>query len=634
MRNTICILICQTLFIAFAYSQVEVERSEEKTVIDGREFYLHSVSQGETLFSISQAYEISLDELLDANPGLEDNLFIGEILRIPIPEEVDKDKYIVHTVKSGETLFSLFRKYNVSEEEFYEHNSNLEKTTIISIGQKLLFPKKEDVETPEPAEPRDTKRFIYHALESGETIFALSRKYDVDRRRILSANPGIDENDLSIGQIIKVPREDSFTKTHQQFVIDSLARLNFEIFSDTLPIPDEILITKCDSMRLEISKHKINIAILLPFEVEDNLDYLESLSKSQREERILPLSEHMTSFTHGALTAIDNFNGKNSKININIYDVGRNNSVLDQLIVSGELNDIDLIIGPAFGSQISFLAENMPNRKAIIVLPFSENNMYIEKYSNVFMMKTSSYYQRKAIVEYAASNKNKNYILITEDDNADNKKFYYNLKQFAGENVVKVHFDGSSINGLNAALHSELENVFILTFRGEYKLFRILSQLFPLKDYKINVIGQEAILNYQTIDAKFFLDNNFTYFSSQHIDYNDSEVINFVQRYRQEFYTEPDEYSFIAYDLINIFVDALLYYDTKYLQCIIEKQPLNSTSGDIFFKAEESFANRSFSNSTLYLYKIDQDYRFNLIFPKLSDDSEVLDNIEDTDEVY
>lgn len=619
MRNTICILICQTLFIAFAYSQVEVERSEEKTVIDGREFYLHSVSQGETLFSISQAYDISLDDLLNANPGLEGNLFIGEILRIPIPDEIDEELYIVHIVKSGETLFSLFRQYQVTEEEFYETNPDLEKTSVISIGQKLLFPRKDYVEPIKPTEIRDTDKFIYHALERGETIFALSRKYNIDRTRILTANPDIDENNLSIGQIIKVPREEVFTKTDQQMIIDSLARLNFDMFTDTVPLPDYILKTYCDSLKLRISKHNINIAVLLPFEAEDNINHLENLRRSQREQRIMPISEQMTNLLFGALIAMDKFNNLNSNINLEIFDVGRDNVVIDRLINNGDLDNMDLIVGPAFGSQISHLAKNRNNDNAIIVLPFSEDNSFIEKYSNIFMLKTSTYYQKRAILDFVNSDTTKNYILVNTSsthNSAESTDFFNLLKNYANGHVHKLPFDGTNIVGLNNALNSDLENVVILTFTGEYRLFRVFTQLFPLKDYRIKVIGDNAIMDYHTIDPKFYLDNNFSYYTSVNVDYSNPQVVEFVESFRKEYYSEPDPISFVAYDIFNIFIKSIMYFGEKVHDCIIDQQPFNGVSGSISFARENNFAINSYSNSILYFYIINEDYSYSLVYPK------------------
>ena len=75
-------------------------------------------------------------------------------------------------------------------------------------------------------------------------------------------------------------------------------------------------------------------------------------------------------------------------------------------------------------------------------------------------------------------------------------------------------------------------------------MHKIFLDLFPLKDYAITLIGNPAILEYETIDPKYYLSSKFTYFSGTNIDYTDEETKTFVESYRKMFLIEPDENSF------------------------------------------------------------------------------------------
>ncbi len=616
------ILISLSLVVFYNCSaQVSIQKSGEKTIIDGREFYLHKVKEGETLFSISKAYEVKLEDIYNANPGLEANLFIGEVIRIPVPVEIDKDIYIVHIVESGETLYSLFRKYNVNRDEFYEHNPGMEDASSISIGQKLLFPRKEIIED---LTQRDTTRFHYHEIKRGETLFSLSRKYNIDKEKILLANPDLDKTSISIGQIVLIPRLDDIPISDRQQIIDSLARINFDPsytpFTDTV-ISEIITIDDCDTLLSKIRKHEINIALLLPFETGTNISNLSSQARSRTEQRISNISEDMVNFFLGTLIAIDKHESKDIKINYSIYDIGRTNSVIQSLLDNGTLDNKDFIIGPAFRSQANYLAENFDNKNCYIILPFTGDNQIAETHSNIIMARTSSLFERLSLVEYANTNHGKNYIILHENNEASKETAlqYKNDMSIAsvGKNsVTSLLFDGSSINGLSAALAKEKDNVIIVLFTGEYKLFRIFTELFPLKDYQISVVGDRAIVDYETIDPIFYLDNNFTYFSSFYIDYRNQKTKEFIVKYRREFLSEPTEFSFLGYDIIDYLVPAMAYYGDYFPVCIAGNNGRDGLSGELNFSKHSSFNYNSFSNSSLYLYQINSSYGFNLIFPQ------------------
>jgi LysM repeat protein len=627
------LLILISLFVFYNCSaQVSIQKSEEKTLIDGREFYLHKVNEGETLFSISKAYEASLEDIYNANPGLEANLFIGEVIRIPVPSEIDKVKYIVHNVESGETLFSLFRKYNVSKEEFYEHNQGMNENSTIRIGQQLLFLRKELPESGKDFIQRDTSRFHYHEIKRGETLFSLSRKYNIDKEKILLANPGIDETNISIGQIVLIPRIDDIPYSERQHIIDSLARINFDPYYRPGSHIGEIIDTNdCDTLLSEIRKPEINIALLLPFEVSKNISNLSSQSRSRTEQRLTNISADMVNFFMGTLLAIDKHKDTDIKINYKIYDIGRTNNVIRELIDNGSLDNMDFIIGPAFRSQAGFLAENYNNNECFIILPFTGDINIAEENPNIIMARTSTLFERLALVDYAKNNPDNNYIVLHDnrDENKELASIYSKNLNYAinNESLVKtLLFDDNKINGLSTAINKEKTNVIIVLFTGEYELFRIFTELFPLKDYHICVIGDKTIIDYETIDPKFYLDNNFTYFSSFNVNYKTQQTIDFISSYRREFLSEPTDLSFLGYDIIDYFIPALAYYGDYFADCINNKKAHKGLSGELLFSKHKDLNQNSMSNSCLYVYQINDSYGFNLIYPRIVDSSiEIVD---------
>ena len=160
------ILITVLAFLVFpgvVQPQVIVEKSKDKVVISGKVYYIHIVKKGETAYSISKAYGITPQDLTRENPSAENGVKIDQSLRIPVVDNIRKTK------------------------------------TPERIGRIN----------------RDESKFIYHKLNPGETIFALSRKFGVSEEEIVQSNSGIEINKMPAGFEIAIPKR-QFMNTDQK----------------------------------------------------------------------------------------------------------------------------------------------------------------------------------------------------------------------------------------------------------------------------------------------------------------------------------------------------------------------------------------------------------------------------------
>ena len=172
---------------------IGIEKNGQQIIV------LHKVDQGETLFSISRRYGVGVQDIKKSNPGL-DVLKIGQVVKVPLPviKETPANA-TAHTVAQSETLFSISRKYGVSVDEIKKWNK-LDDTGL-DIGQILMIYEK-------PTEGKtesktDYKGKVTHTVESGETLYSISKKYNVEIDQIKAWN-NLTENTLSLGQVIVV----------------------------------------------------------------------------------------------------------------------------------------------------------------------------------------------------------------------------------------------------------------------------------------------------------------------------------------------------------------------------------------------------------------------------------------------
>jgi len=140
------------------------------------------VKSGDTLYSIANNYNTTVQELKLLNSLSSNILSLGQVLKLPV-QELSSNTYIV---KSGDTLYSIARKYNVSVDNLKDIN-NLT-TNFLSIGQTLIIPSNNDVYT----------------VKSGDTLYSIASKYNTSVNELKALN-NLVTNNLSLGQKLLIP---------------------------------------------------------------------------------------------------------------------------------------------------------------------------------------------------------------------------------------------------------------------------------------------------------------------------------------------------------------------------------------------------------------------------------------------
>lgn len=152
---------------------------------------VYTVQSGDTLYSIAKKYDVSVDAIKEANNLPNNTLTIGQILIIPT-EETD---YILYTVVAGDSLYAIARKYGLTMQELMEFN-NLG-STLLSIGQVLKIPVAVEETIPPVAETTYT-------VKSGDSLYSIAKKYNTTVSDLMTYNR-LTSNLLSIGQVLKIP---------------------------------------------------------------------------------------------------------------------------------------------------------------------------------------------------------------------------------------------------------------------------------------------------------------------------------------------------------------------------------------------------------------------------------------------
>ena len=154
------------------------------------DYDLYTVIIGDTLYSISKKYNTTVDEIKRLNSLTNNNLSVGQVLKIP-KSNGSNNTYITYIVVSGDSLYSIAKKYNTSVDEIKRLN-NLTSNNL-SIGQVLKI-----------GNSSNNSAYTNYVVVKGDSLYAIARKYNTSVDEIKRFN-NLTSNNLSIGQVIRIP---------------------------------------------------------------------------------------------------------------------------------------------------------------------------------------------------------------------------------------------------------------------------------------------------------------------------------------------------------------------------------------------------------------------------------------------
>ena len=213
----------------------------------------HTVVSGESIYSIAKKYDVSESDIYELNPKSKGALLqLKTVLLIPNKKSKSKSNKEVsssknatetHIVESGESLYKIAKKYDISLEKLKELNPDI-KPESIQIGDKIVVSAKKEKETPKENKPKETKTVVaevanpvnptnmdsnlctdelgnkVHTVTKGETLYRLSKKYKVSVKDLEEMNPEIIAN-LPIGYEVVIKKGDVELAKHQNEIVSS-----------------------------------------------------------------------------------------------------------------------------------------------------------------------------------------------------------------------------------------------------------------------------------------------------------------------------------------------------------------------------------------------------------------------------
>ena len=168
---------------------LKIPTVKEEEIID---YNTYTVKSGDSLYKLANSFNTTVEKIKDLNNLTNNNLSIGQVLKIPT---TSSNNYITYKVKSGDSLYKLANLYNTTVQDIKDLN-NLTSNNL-SINQVLKIPTKQQEEVID---------YINYVVKSGDSLYKLANLYNTTVQDIKDLN-NLTSNNLNINQVLKIPKK-------------------------------------------------------------------------------------------------------------------------------------------------------------------------------------------------------------------------------------------------------------------------------------------------------------------------------------------------------------------------------------------------------------------------------------------
>ena len=592
------IFIFISFFLVFNTSLLAQEATKSDSIkwVDGQKYYIHTVTSGQGLFSIQKLYGVKEKDILENNPEAFDGLKPGQYLKIPfIKQETKKLDYRIHVIKAGESIYSISKIYNITPEEIFKLNK--EAKNGYKINQELKIPlAKEKAENQQQEKEKKGNGKTYK-VKKKDTVYSLSKKFDVSQSELIELNPIIKKDGLKKGQKIIIPKKEIIIPEALYVPLDSIPLKTIE--KDNTP---------CDSVIIDRTK-PMNIGLLLPFEMDKTILEKELSSNSNQKPKIS--NKPFLEYYQGLLLALKELKAEGLNINLHVYNTKRDSNEIKRIIQKGEFKTLDLIFGPVYKDNFKIIQKATDSLSIPLVNPILKGTNLVENSNyTIDLFANETVIQNKTIDLISKNDSSKIFFVHSGfvDDLVLTQPFFKKYKKYLTENnkdslYKELIFSDSKKINFKPFLDKKQNNLIIVLSDNQAFVSNVFTKLnICTEDFDIQLIARPKWNKFSNIDLKYFHNLNTIQINDEYIDYNkNKELIIFLKSYRKFYNIEATKYALYGYDQVLYFTS--FFYSNNQIRCLTKHN-----SKGLIFNFDIKKYNRGWLNEGLFIIHYNKDF--------------------------
>jgi LysM repeat protein len=555
----------RTLIVILSLCSVSLLSAQKKVIYEGEACYLYIVEKGNTLYGISKEYAAPIPSIVKINPTVKSGLSIGQKIYIPLHAISKREakrspemegNVLVHKVAKGETLYSLSKKYQIDQGVLLEANPGLSEIGL-KKSQEIRIPTISVMVEQSLVRPAVDDTLVHHEVIQGETLYSLSKNYEVEITDIKKINGGLPDG-LRTGMTLRLP----------------IRRSGAPMNSDSRPQ---------DVVETEVERHDISdgvtfdIGLLLPFALGTQ-DTSGTVIPRKRDD-IMKLTDIAFEFYRGSQMALEELTESGLSASVHVIDVSSSAKDVDRCLKRKGISDLDLVIGPLHKEAFEMVSSNGKLAKVFRASPISSTlGTAASNDPNAARVKSSDEELIQNVIDDIRRNHaEKNIVLLSGEKRSFHKEFMqkWNLQDTTDTGVLEISikqlaWDKDAQTKLAEILDETGSNVIIFPVADRPSITDLMANLATtaFRDIDITLFGMEQWMKYDNLDAAVLERVNLHIPVSSFVDLEDRRTIEFIREYKDVYGTIPSAaaYAMLSYDITMFYVRGMMYYGDSFLE--------------------------------------------------------------------
>ena len=554
---------------------------------DGKVYYSHVVLERQTLFSISKAYGVTVDEIYEANPAANlktEGLKKNSIILIPVnpaagQQTAAEPAKAAQKAAAPEKTASKAQEKPAAEKSAKpatEKKSVSETMSAVSSTVKGIFASKEQKEDGE---------FITHTVRWYEDIDDIAANYGVPVEAIVQAN-NLTSAKVKNRQKLQIPRDPS------KYVAQAVSA------AAAAPAPVQEKPAEAPKQAAEETVAQAAPETVSPaaanHEVEEDPQIrwrfpslFGSKGKSTVNSILLLPMKNATSmdFYSGFLLAVKELGEQGIGSELSVYDVS--NGALP--VTASRLAEADVVFGPIDPADITKVL-NLADHSTAVVSPLDQKAAsLVPSHRNLVQAPASLAAQYEDVIRWVRSDMSAGDKVIVISEKNGKQSDLYGMIERSGLSFTPFSYSILQGRGIVTSLGNIMakNGVYRIILDSESEAFvsdvvRNLTLLIHNKN-QIVVYGPSKIRSFDTIDVENLHSVNLHVSMSYYIDYDNAKVRDFLLTYRGLYEAEPNQFAFQGYDLATYFIKAVAEYGDDWVDRLETKDRNAGLQADFQF---------------------------------------------------
>ena len=576
-------------------------KSTDIKIINGKKYYIHKVEKGQSLYAIAKTYNMDVNSILVENDEAIDGLNAGQELKIPFESLMKTTTVAIDTNKY------MYHKIQKGETVYaitkkYNIDDKIINTlnpTIskgIKEGEYLIVGEKKKIVSNSVTTVTVLGDTILYTVNQGETLYGLTVKFNVLQSQITASNP-LAKDGIKQGQLLKIPQKKSVTTIN--VVKIQVVNTSLNTFSSTNN--DTIVFNKP-------KKTAYNIGLLLPFKLVE-LEFI-NIDELARAKASFPATQALAmDFYTGFKKAVDSLSSKDFDVSLSLFDIDEKDSLkIETLCKSYDFKKLDAVFGPLYSTEFKLVSSRAKSLSIPVVSPLTQQNKILYNNALVSKINPSQYTLIEGLADYCSDSlmSSSNIMIV----NTVPKDLPY-LKSFKAEYNDNLILKGKTLKdtikvvkgiaGVKAAYVEGKKNVVVVLTNNHVYLQDFITQLASFSERKdIMLVGFNSVTSIDNLDQGYLNKLQFHFATANHVDYENPATRQLARHYQDVFSTDPSDYYFQGFDIATYYLSNLKNQGPAFF-LNLDKLPGKGLSTDFKFYRPDTYT--GFENQALSIYK-------------------------------